>query len=58
MKKSEEELRKRIFAQLEEIMKYKWYLGEAIKQDPLECLSMNEICLQWIEKYAALTTRS
>lgn len=50
--KAEEDFRKSLYAQLEEIMKYKWYLGEAMKRDPLECMSMDEICLQWIEKYA------
>ncbi|MBN1306348.1 MAG: hypothetical protein JXA18_00420 [Chitinispirillaceae bacterium] len=48
----EEEFRSCLFAELEEIMKYKWFLGEAMKKDPLESMSMNEICLQWIEKYA------
>ncbi len=48
----EEAFRKYLFAQLDEMMKYKWYLGEAMKRDPLECMSINEICLQWIEKYA------
>jgi|GEM_PF-2377250 hypothetical protein len=48
----EDEFRACLFAQLDEIMKYKWYLGEAMKRDPLECMSMDEICLRWIEKYA------
>ena len=42
-----------LFAQLEEIMQYKWFLGESMRRDPLEVMSMDEICLQWIEKYAA-----
>jgi hypothetical protein len=50
--KAEEMFRKCLYAQLEEIMKYKWYLGEAMKRDPLECMTMDEICLEWIEKYA------
>lgn len=52
MREYEEEFRTCLFAELEEIMKYKWFLGEKMKRDPLESMSMNEICLQWIEKYA------
>jgi len=48
----EEEFRKYLYAQLEEIMKYKWNLGEMMKRDPLERMNMNDICLGWIEKYA------
>lgn len=51
-KLNEDEFKNCLFAQLDEIMKYKWYLGEAMKKDPLECMSMDEICLQWIERYA------
>jgi hypothetical protein len=48
----EDDFKQFLFAQLEEIMKYKWYLGEEMKRDPLECMSMDSICLEWIEKYA------
>lgn len=46
--RAEEKFRECLYAQLEEIMKYKWCLGVELKRDPLECMSMNEICLQWI----------
>jgi hypothetical protein len=49
---AEKEFRESLFAQLEEIMKYKWCLGEKMKRNPLEVMSMDEICLEWIEKYA------
>lgn len=52
--KLEEDFKNCLYAQFEEIMKYKWCLGVEMKRDPLECMSMNEISLQWIEKYAKL----
>ena len=39
-------------AEIEEIEKYKWYLGERIGHDPLADRSMNEICQEWIQRYA------
>jgi hypothetical protein len=39
-------------AEIEEIEKYKWYLGERLGYDPLRDRSMNDICQEWIEKYA------
>ena len=50
--KDDNEFREHLLAELEEILRYKWYLGEEMKQDPLESMSMDEICLQWINKYA------
>ncbi len=35
-------------AQLEEIYKFKWILGEQMHSDPLNKYSMNDICLMWI----------
>ncbi len=52
MSEYEKDFRICLFEELEEIMKYKWILGEKMKRDPLESLSMNDICLEWIEKYA------
>jgi hypothetical protein len=39
-------------AEIEEIEKYKWCLGERIGHDPLADRSMNEICKEWIQQYA------
>ena len=41
-----------IRAEIEEIEKYKWYLGERLGYDPLNDRTMNDICLEWIEKHA------
>jgi hypothetical protein len=46
-------MRKCIELQIVEIQKYKWYLGEALRHDPLDDRSMNDICIEWIHKYAA-----
>ena len=35
-------------AQLEEIYRYKWIMGEEMHNDPLTKYSMNEICSMWI----------
>jgi hypothetical protein len=40
-------------AEIDEILKYKWYLGERLGHDPLQDRSMNDICREWIEQYAA-----
>jgi hypothetical protein len=40
-------------AEIEEIEKFKWCLGERIGHDPLIDRSMNDICQEWINKYAA-----
>jgi hypothetical protein len=40
-------------AEVEEILKYKWYMGEKLGYDPLRDRSMNDICEEWITKYAA-----
>ena len=35
-------------AQVEEIYKYKWILGEQMHRDPLDNFSMSDICSMWI----------
>jgi hypothetical protein len=40
-------------AEIEEIEKFKWYLGERLGHDPLQDRSMNDICQEWITSYAA-----
>ena len=40
-------------AQMQEIDKYKWCLGEKLKHDPLQDRSYDEICMEWIGMYAA-----
>ena len=46
------EMEETIKAEINEIEKYKWYLGERIGHDPLNDRSMNDICKEWIEKHA------
>jgi hypothetical protein len=46
------EMEETMKAEIEEIEKYKWYLGERIGHDPLLDLSMNEICREWIQQNA------
>jgi hypothetical protein len=36
-----------------EIEKYKWCLGIQLCHDPLNDKSINDICIEWIIKYAA-----
>jgi len=40
-------------AEIKEIEKFKWYLGERLGHDPLNDRSMNDICEEWINNYAA-----
>jgi hypothetical protein len=49
---SGKEMEETIKAEIEEIEKYKWYLGERIGHDPLMDRSMNEICKEWIQQNA------
>jgi hypothetical protein len=42
-----------IKAQIAEVEKYKWLLGEQIGHDPLQDKTLNEIYTEWIQKYAA-----
>lgn len=49
---SGKEMEETIKAEIDEIEKYKWYLGERIGHDPLNDRSMNDICKEWIEKHA------
>jgi hypothetical protein len=48
----DKEMEETIRAEIDEIEKYKWYLGERIGHDPLNDRSMNDICKEWIEKHA------
>ncbi|HMD68673.1 MAG TPA: hypothetical protein VKF42_07300 [Chitinivibrionales bacterium] len=49
---SGKEMEETIKAEIDEIEKYKWYLGERIGHDPLTDRSMNDICNEWIEKHS------
>jgi hypothetical protein len=49
---SDKEMEETIKAELQEIEKYKWYLGERLGHDPLADRSMNDICKEWIERHA------
>jgi hypothetical protein len=49
---SGKEMAETVKAEIDEIEKYKWYLGERIGHDPLIDRSMNDICNEWIEKHA------
>jgi hypothetical protein len=51
--RQENELLEYVRAEVEEISKFKWYLGEKLGYDPLLDRSMNDICMEWIAKYAA-----
>ncbi len=52
-KTREEDTRKSIEAEIQEMEKYKWYLGVQLQHDPLQDRSLNDIYCEWIEKYAA-----
>ena len=52
MKMSSEEFKQFMKDQRSEILKYKWCLGKRIHHDPLEDMSMNELCHNWITRYA------
>lgn len=40
-------------AQINEMERFKWFLGEQLGHDPLNDRSLNEIYEEWIEKYGA-----
>jgi hypothetical protein len=50
---SDADLLESLRAEIEEIEKFKWCLGERLGHDPLLDRSMNDICQEWISKYAA-----
>ena len=50
---SQAELLESLRAEIQEIEKFKWCLGERLGHDPLQDRSMNDICQEWITKYAA-----
>ena len=37
-----------LVAQIDEIYRYKWFMGEEIHYDPLYTYSMDDICMMWI----------
>jgi hypothetical protein len=50
---TEWKLRESACAQIKEIEKYRWYLGERLGRDPLLDRTKEEICAEWIAKHAA-----
>jgi hypothetical protein len=50
--KKQNDFEESLKAEIDEIMKYKWYLGEKIHRDPLETQSIDDICKDWIVKHA------
>jgi len=49
---SAHDIRRSLEAEIQEMEKYKWYLGEKLQHDPLNDRSLNDIYCEWIEKYA------
>jgi hypothetical protein len=50
---SPQEIQRSLEAEIVEMEKYKWYLGEKLQHDPLQDRSLNDIYCEWIEKYAS-----
>jgi predicted DNA-binding protein len=50
---SAQEVRRSLEAEIQEMEKYKWYLGEQLRHDPLQDRSLNDIYCEWIDKYAS-----
>jgi hypothetical protein len=50
---AEAKLRKFLEDEKKEIEKYRWCLGITLCRDPLEDRSINDICIEWISRYAA-----
>jgi hypothetical protein len=48
-----EEIRRCLDAEVQEMEKYKWCLGVHLQHDPLLDRTLNEIYCEWIDKYAA-----
>lgn len=46
------EMKEFLSSQCEEILKYKWYLGEKLHHDPLLDKTINDIGHEWIQLYA------
>ncbi len=42
-----------IKAQIAEMERFKWLLGERLGHDPLQDRTLNEIYCEWIQKYSA-----
>lgn len=51
--RAEIKLKRFLKDQKEEIEKYKWCLGIKLCHDPLNDKTLNEICFEWIKKYAS-----
>lgn len=51
-KLTSEEMKEFLRSQCEEILKYKWCLGEKLHHDPLLDKTINEIGHEWIQLYA------
>jgi hypothetical protein len=52
-KSSDDDIRRSIEAEIQEMEKYKWCLGVELRHDPLNDRSLNDIYTEWIDKYAA-----
>jgi hypothetical protein len=50
---SEQDLRESAQAEREEMLKYKWYLGEKLGHDPEDDRPAWEIFAEWVDRYAA-----
>jgi hypothetical protein len=50
---SADDIQRSLEAEIKEMEKYKWYLGERLQHDPLQDRSLNDIYCEWIEKYAS-----
>jgi hypothetical protein len=50
---SAHEIQRSLEAEIREMEKYKWYLGEKLQHDPLQDRSLNDIYCEWIDKYAS-----
>lgn len=48
-----EDMQRSLQAEIVEMEKYKWYLGEKLQHDPLLDRSLNDIYCEWINKYAS-----
>lgn len=48
----EQRLNTYLCAQIEEVYKYKWIMGEQMHKDPLEEFTLNEIFFMWINENA------
>lgn len=47
-----ERLKEYLNAQIEEVYKYKWCMGETMCKDPLEEFTLNDIFIMWVQENA------